>query len=180
MVLSPITSLTHPITRLVRRTERLAAVAVTLAASSPSAHASLAVQEIVRATPTADQVIIAPVSRFATNMQIARDSGQYSKDLLKRVEVSKNRELAAQILADGAAAHDACEAGADFCETLTKKACEAEAKAAKPHASTKAKRDETPEKCIEQTACKITFAEKCNSVWNRYKRLALDILLNDN
>lgn len=162
----------------VRRTGQFALIAGTLA--TPKVHAAQAVQEIVRATPTADQIISAPVSRFATNMQIARDSGHYSKDLLIRVEGSKNRELAAQILADGAAAHDACEAGADLCGKLTEKACEAEAKTAETATKTKAKKDEIPEKCVAQTVCKITFAEKCNSVWNRYKRLALEILLNDN
>lgn len=162
-----------PITRLVRRTERLAAVAVTLAAGSPSAHASQAVQEIARKTPTADQVIIAPVSRFAKNMKAARDSGQYSTDLLNLVEKSQ-KEAAAETLATGVIVHKACAASGKACKTVTEEACKAEAAAVK----TKAVKSEPPKKCVEQTLCEIQTELECNQVWNKYKEEELNKILN--
>ena len=163
------------ITSFVRRTERLAAVAVTLVAVSPSAHASQAAQEIIRATPTADQVIIAPVSRFAQNMKAARDSGQYSKDLLALVDASKNREAASEVLRIGAIAHRACAASGKACKTATEAACKAEAAAA---AKTQKGKGVTPEKCIAQTVCEIQTELECNNALNAGKEEVLQEILN--
>lgn len=165
------------ITSGVRRIGRLATVAATIVAGSPSAHASQAAQEIIRATPKADVVIIAPVSRFAKNMKAARDSGQYSTALLKLVEESRNRDAASEILANGVIVHRACAAsGTVVCKDLTAEACKAEAAAAK----TKAVKSETPGKCVAQTVCEIKTEFKCNEVWNAYKESALDEILKEN